>query len=262
MSKTADLYRLLQLPRSATVEQIKASFRRLAKELHPDTTAQADRAVAESRFKSVASAYQVLSNALTKDEYDRSIGNWPIRGGGHATAGGSVARPSTKGHHSSDNRIRSPATGATVSRDLYDVDAWNAHYYSAAPKRESTFSSPFVNYDRNEPESKHQRYYRRRNERERAAARGMSSSWNADSAYASFSDEHGAGDRRDRSSVPPRDSSGSSSGSEDRESSTATVDQQREQHCRAAADNLRQRRNERIRGGAGSSSSRSNCSLC
>lgn len=237
MSKTADLYRLLQLPRSATVEQIKVSFRRLAKELHPDTTTHMDRAVAESRFKSVVSAYQVLSNALTKDEYDRSIGNWPIRGG---QAGGGAARPSTKGH-SSDNRIRSPATGASVSRDLYDVDAWNAHYYSAAPKRESTLSSPFVNYDRNEPESKHQRYYRRRNERERATARG-SSPWNADSAYASFCDEHDEGDRRD---VPPRNS----------EERTA------EQHCRAAADNLRQRRNERIQGGAGNSS-RSNCSLC
>lgn len=250
MSKTADLYRLLQLPRSATVEQIKVSFRRLAKELHPDTTTHVDRAVAESRFKSVVGAYQVLSNALTKDEYDRSIGNWPIRGG---HGGGGVARPSTKTGYSSDNRIRSPATGASVSRDLYDVDAWNAHYYSAAPKRESPVSSPFVNYDRNEPESKHQRYYRRRNERERAAARG-SSPWNADSAYASFYDEHGAGDGRGRSSVPPRDSSSSSSSSEE-EGRTA------EQHCRAAADNLRQRRNERIQGGAGSSS-RSNCSMC
>jgi len=235
MSKTTDLYRLLQLPRSATVEQIKVSFRRLAKEYHPDTTQELDRAAAESRFKSVVSAYQVLSNALTKADYDHSIGNWPIRG---EYAGGSAARPSMK-DHTRDTRIRSPATGVSVSRDLFDVDAWNAHYYGAAPKRESTHSSPFVNYNRNEPESKHQRYYRRRNERERAT-RG-SSPWNADIAYASFCDEQGTDSR-----------------SSQREECTA--DQQREQHRQAAADNLRQRRTERIHGGAGSS--RSNCSMC
>ena len=236
MNKTAvDLYRLLHLPRSASVEQIKVSYRRLAKEYHPDTTTLMDRADAESRFKYLVSAYQVLSNALTKAEYDRSIGNRPVRadvtGGSHVTGGRNVSR--------SDSRIRSPATGATVSRDLYDVDAWNAHYYGTVLKRESNHSSPFVNYNRNEHESKHQRYYRRKNERDRA---GGSPRWNADVAYASFCNDYDSGRQKE----------------DPRQEEQRSADQQSEQHFHAAADSLRRRRNERIQGG-GAHSGRSHC---
>jgi DnaJ-class molecular chaperone len=63
-----DPYTVLGLPRTASEDDIRRTFRRLAKELHPDVNAGPD---SEERFKRVVSAHDLLSDADKRRRYDR-----------------------------------------------------------------------------------------------------------------------------------------------------------------------------------------------
>jgi DnaJ-class molecular chaperone len=64
-----DYYKILNVAESATQEEIKKSFRKLALELHPDHNP--DDSGSEEKFKDVTEAYGVLSDSQKKQEYDR-----------------------------------------------------------------------------------------------------------------------------------------------------------------------------------------------
>lgn len=63
-----DYYEILGLPRGASNEDIKAAFRKLARQYHPDVNKEAD---AEEKFKEINEAYGVLSDPDKRARYDR-----------------------------------------------------------------------------------------------------------------------------------------------------------------------------------------------
>lgn len=68
MASKRDYYDVLGIPRGASGDDIKSSFRRLAREYHPDVNKEAD---AEDRFKEINEAYAVLADQQKRAAYDR-----------------------------------------------------------------------------------------------------------------------------------------------------------------------------------------------
>ncbi len=81
MATKRDYYETLGVARDASDDEIKKAFRRLARQLHPDVNT--DDPTASERFREVAEAYEVLSDADTRARYDRF---------GHAGVEGDHAR--------------------------------------------------------------------------------------------------------------------------------------------------------------------------
>ncbi|MCH7607295.1 MAG: J domain-containing protein [Chloroflexi bacterium] len=67
-------YDTLGVPRDASEKDVRSAYRRLARKYHPDVN-RGDKG-AESRFKEINEAYQVLADAEDRKKYDRFGENW------------------------------------------------------------------------------------------------------------------------------------------------------------------------------------------
>lgn len=63
-------YEILGVERTATDDDIKKAYRKLASKFHPDKVPEAEKAQAEERFKEIKEAYEVLSDMSKRSRYD------------------------------------------------------------------------------------------------------------------------------------------------------------------------------------------------
>lgn len=96
-----DYYKILEVAKDASQEEIKRAYRKLARKYHPDVNKEPD---AERRFKEIGEAYEVLKDKEKRAAYDQFGSNWkagqdfkPPPGwefrdftGSHRSAGGGV----------------------------------------------------------------------------------------------------------------------------------------------------------------------------
>jgi len=82
MSGKRDYYEVLNVPRTADADELRKAYRRLARQYHPDVNKDAE---AETRFKEINEAYEILSDQEKRARYDR-FGHAGVQGG--AGAGG------------------------------------------------------------------------------------------------------------------------------------------------------------------------------
>ena len=68
-----DYYQTMGLPREATADDVKRTYRKLARKYHPDVSKEPD---AESRFKELGEAYEVLKDPEKRAAYDQLGANW------------------------------------------------------------------------------------------------------------------------------------------------------------------------------------------
>lgn len=87
MSTKRDFYEILGVAKSASTEEIKKAYRKVAMQYHPDRNPN-DKA-AEEKFKEAAEAYEILSDADKRAQYDR-YGHAGVSGAGRGAGSGNM----------------------------------------------------------------------------------------------------------------------------------------------------------------------------
>lgn len=119
MAQTKDYYAVLGVSASATQDEIKKQYRRLAKQHHPDANANDPKAA--EKFKEISEAYNVLGDAEKRKQYDdmRRLGAFGGFGGaprGGGTRGGAYRRPGQ-----SSGATYETSSGGNFSFEEFDV---------------------------------------------------------------------------------------------------------------------------------------------
>lgn len=123
-----DYYQVLGVSSTATDKEITRSYRKLAKQYHPDANPGS-----EDRFKEISAAYDVLGDAARRKEYDEVRRLGPMAGGfgggGFGSPGGTTFRVEDLGDlgdlfggifgRSNRRRSRGPQRGADVETEVH-----------------------------------------------------------------------------------------------------------------------------------------------
>ncbi len=75
-TSSRDFYQILGIPRTASADDIKKAYRRLARQLHPDLHSGTKKAEMEKKFKELNEANEVLSDPDKRKKYDQYGAQW------------------------------------------------------------------------------------------------------------------------------------------------------------------------------------------
>src|SRR2546429_8451436 len=97
MAQTKDFYAVLGVPSTATQDEIKKAYRKLAKKYHPDANASDTKAA--ERFKEISEANNVLGDPEKRKQYDemRRLGAFDGGFGGFGGGARSARPPGARG---------------------------------------------------------------------------------------------------------------------------------------------------------------------
>jgi len=130
--KFKDFYKVLEVNERASAEEIKKSYRRLAKQYHPD--ANPGNKLAEEKFKELSEAYDVLSDTAKRQKYDQlrfygrpdsGNGNWFSFDPEFLRSHGWSAPGMGGGHHQQNNFGNIFGQGFAFSDILRDLFGFN-----------------------------------------------------------------------------------------------------------------------------------------
>lgn len=150
---TKDYYEVLGVRSDATFLEIRHSFRKLARQHHPDLAT--DKLLAEEMFKEINEAYEVLSNPKMKREYDRYCAVkdlWRT----HREGRGPKKESAREDRGCSENTDFRPYTEEPEFRSYYDRFAGGSRGFAEG-------SDPRSGYQAYEQEAKRRRPERGRN---------------------------------------------------------------------------------------------------
>ncbi|MGI8829832.1 MAG: DnaJ C-terminal domain-containing protein [Candidatus Limnocylindria bacterium] len=130
-----DYYATLGVPKSATQAEIKKAYRKLARELHPDTNKDP---AAEKRFKDANEAQAVLSDPEKRRQYDELGANWRS----YEQAGyGAGSGPAWGGFGGAEGGTQRTYRTSTSAEDIGGFSDFFRQFFSGATAGASPFGS-------------------------------------------------------------------------------------------------------------------------
>jgi DnaJ-class molecular chaperone len=133
-----DPYTVLGVPRSASEKELKSAYRKLAKAYHPDQNQQDPKA--QQKFAEVSAAYDFLSNADKRGQYDRG----EIDENGQPKFAGFANGFSNGGFTRTRTRSSSAGAGAGFSAEDILKEFMSGFGGAQGPRRQSAGFDPFA----------------------------------------------------------------------------------------------------------------------